>query len=180
MREKNITDVDLVLVNFLEGEQRSAEHLARSPRGTVPVLELDDGTFITESLPIMEYLEECYPQPVMIGSTPEERARVRSMERFIDLNVLLRVIRLVHATNSPTGLPPNPGVAERERELLPEALAYVDSLVGDGPFVMGEKVTIADCTLLAAFNFANFGKLPVSDEFENLNRWFESFALRHL
>lgn len=181
VKEKDIADVELVMVNFLNGEQRSPEHLARSPRGTVPVLELDDGTILTESLPIMEYLEELYPEPVMIGSTPLERARVRARERYIELNITNRLVRLVHATNSPIGLPPNPGLAESERSNLPGSLAYVNELVGDGPFVMGSGPTIADCTLLAGFNFAKFGGLDILDEgYANLDRWFEMFALRHL
>ncbi len=181
VKEKDIADVELVMVNFLNGEQRSPEHLARSPRGTVPVLELDDGTILTESLPIMEYLEELYPEPVMIGSTPLERARVRARERYIELNITNRLVRLVHATNSPIGLPPNPGLAESERSNLPGSLAYVNELVGDGPFVMGSGPTIADCTLLAGLNFAKFGGLDILDEgYANLDRWFEMFALRHL
>ncbi len=181
VKEKDIADVELVMVNFLNGEQRSPEHLARSPRGTVPVLELDDGTILTESLPIMEYLEELYPEPVMIGSTPLERARVRARERYIELNITNRLVRLVHATDSPIGLPPNPGLAESERSNLPGSLAYVNELVGDGPFVMGSGPTIADCTLLAGFNFAKFGGLDILDEgYANLDRWFEMFALRHL
>ncbi|NND65962.1 MAG: glutathione S-transferase family protein [Halioglobus sp.] len=180
IREKGLDEITLELVDFFQGEQNSPEHLARSPRGTVPVLELDDGTCLTESLPIIEYLEELYPEPPMIGSTPLERARTRARERYIELNVTNRLVRLVHAANSPIGLPANPALAENERKHLPGALAYVDELVGAGPFVMGERPTIADCTLLAGFNFANIGQLDTHQGYTNLDRWFEMFALRHL
>ena len=116
LNEKGL-DIERVLVDFTQGEQRSPEHLARNPTGTLPVLELDDGTFLTESVAIIEYLEECFPAPVMIGRSPLERARVRAFERFIEMNVLLRVIRIVHATNSPLGLPANPALAESESAL---------------------------------------------------------------
>ncbi len=180
LREKSLDEVELELVDFFKGEQSTPAHLARSPRGTVPVLELDDGTFLTESLAIIEYLEELYPEPPMIGTTPLERARVRARERYIELNVTNRLVRLVHATDSPIGLPANPGIAESERTNLPGALGYVDELVGDGPFVMGEHPTIADCTLLAGFNFANFGRLEIHRGYAHLDAWFETFALRHL
>ncbi len=180
LREKGINDIQLELVDFFKGEQSGPAHLARSPRGTVPVLELDDGAFLTESLAIIEYLEERYPDPPMIGATPLERAQVRSRERYIELNVTNRLVRLVHATNSPIGLPANPGLAQSERANLPGALTYVDELVGGGPFVMGERPTIADCTLLAGFNFANFGGLEIHRGYPNLEAWFERFALRHL
>ena len=180
VKEKGITDLDLVLVDFLKGEQRDPEFLARSPRGTLPILELDDGQVLTESLAIIEYLEECYPEPSLIGSSAIARAQVRSRERYIELNITNRLVRLVHATNSPIGLPPNEGVAKSERTNLPGSLSYVDELVGEGPFVMGEQPSIADCTLLAGFNFANFGGLDIHHGYENLDAWFERFALRHL
>ena len=180
LKEKGIRDVELQLVDFFKGDQRSPEHLARSPRGTVPILELDDGTFISESLAIIEYLEELYPDPVMIGRTPVERALIRARERYIELNITNRLVRLVHATNSPIGLPPNEGLATSERTSLPGSLEYVDQLIADGPYVMGENPTICDCTLLAGFNFANFGNLDIHHGYTHLDAWFEHFAMRHV
>ncbi|MEM9624383.1 MAG: glutathione S-transferase family protein [Pseudomonadota bacterium] len=179
LKEKQITDIDCVLVDLTQGEHRQPAHLQRSPRGTLPVLELDDGTCIAESLPIMEYLEELYPEPSLIGTSPRERLRIRALERYLEMNVLLRVIRLVHATRSPLGLPPNPAIAERENAFLPSALAYVDSLLS-GEFVAGERPSIADCTLLAAVNFGRFGGLDITEDHPALRRWFDSYALRHV
>lgn len=179
VREKGI-DIDLVLVDFIRGEQRSPGFLEKNPAGVLPVLELDDGTCLTESLAIIEYLEELYPEPPLIGSDPVTRARTRAMERFVELNVLLRVIRAVHATNSPLGLPPDPALAASELARLPGALGRVDAAIGDSEFVMGDRPSIADCTLLAAMNFARFGKLALDPGLTHLHRWFERYALRHL
>jgi len=183
LREKGISDIELLTVNFLEGEHRSATHLVRSPRGTVPVLELDDGTYLRESLPIMEYLEECYTGaefPCLIGEDPTRRAQVRSMERYIELNVFARWVRLVHATNSPIGLPAKPALADNEREQVKGPLAYVNELIGEGPFVVGKVPSIADCTLLAGINFMRFGGLSIDPDMQNVHAWYERFALRHL
>lgn len=180
LKEKGIEDIELVLINFREGAQRTPEHLARSPRGTVPVLELDDGGYLTESLPIMEYLEEHYPEPPLIGANARRRAEVRCLERYIELNVLLHVVRLVHATNSPIGRPPNPALADYSRETMAGPLVYVDELVGDGPFVAGDAVTIADCTLLAALRFARLGEIEIDAGLANLHAWHERFAARHV
>ena len=180
LREKGIEDIELVLVDFFKKEQNSPEHLARSPRGVVPVLELDDGTCLSESVAIIEYLEECYPQPPMLGSTAVERAQVRASERWIELNVLLPVVRIVHASKSPLGLPANPALVEYERPKLKERLAYLDDLVGGNTFVLGDAPTIADCSLLAAFNFSRLAGTDDLHGWPNLNRWFESYALRHL
>jgi glutathione S-transferase len=165
-------DVTEVRVNLPKGEQRQPEHLARNPFGRLPVLELEDGSVLIESLAIIEYLEECYPDPPLIGRTPFERARVRELERITELGVLLPVGRIIHATNSPTGLPPNPAVAEHFRKVLPEALRVLDTRLSDGrPFVAGERPTIADCTLAAAFQFARFGTVDIDPSFQHLTRW---------
>ena len=165
-------DLPEVMVNLREGEQRRPEHLSRHPLGKLPVLELDDGTYLTESLAIIQYLEECHPHPPMIGSDALERARVRELERVAELGVLLPVARIVHSTNSPLGLPPVPEVAASARAVLPDALGVLDQRLADGrPFVAGQRPTVADCTLQAAFQFARFGKVEIDSSFSNLARW---------
>ena len=165
-------DLPQVTVNLREGEQRGPAHLARNPIGKLPVLELEDGSYLIESLAIIEYLEECYPDPPMIGRTALERARVRELERIAELGVLLPVGRIVHATNSPLGFAPNPGVAAHFRSVLPDALRVLDERLSDGrPFVSGDRPSIADCTLAAAFQFARFGGVEIDPEFQNLAQW---------
>lgn len=168
-----------VLVNLREGEQRGPEHRARNPFGRLPVLELDDGTYLTESLAIAEYLEELHPEPPMIGREARERARVRGLERVAELGVLHPVAFVVHGTNSPLGMPPNPGLADFFRGRLPDALRYLDDALADGrPFVAGARATLADCTLAAAFQFARFGKVEIDPAFEHLARWDRAYRAR--
>lgn len=175
--EKGI-DIDKEVIQIDTKEQKAREHLARNPLGTLPVLELENGQSITESLPIMEYLEELYPSPAMVGDSPEERALIRSMERVIEYRVMLPIARIIHATNSPLGFPANPVLAESEYLKLPEGLNYIDNLIGTNEFVMGKAPTIADCTLYASINFANFGGLEIGTHHTNIHRWFKDFMLR--
>jgi len=177
LREKGIT-LEEVSVNLREGEQKSEQHLARNPFGNLPVLELDDGSLLTESLPIIDYFEETNPEPSLWGDTPAERARARAIERLCDTGVLMCTARIVHATNSPLGLPPSPGVAEEAREFMQRALLALDPQIGDGPFVAGERVTVGDCTLFAAFNFGQFFGVKPDPAFENTVRWWERFRQR--
>lgn len=177
LREKGI-QLEEVLVNLREGEQKSEEHLARNPLGNLPVLELDDGSYLTESLAIIEFLEELHPDPPMIGTDPLARARVRSLERIIEVGVLFPVSRLVHATNSPLGRPPNPALAEDARAALPIALGTLDERIADHPFVAGPAPTIADCTLFAALNFGRFFGVELDPTYTHIARWFEEFGQR--
>ncbi len=170
--------LEQVSVNLLAGEQRLPEHQARNPFGRLPVLELDDGTFLLESLAIIEYLEELHPEPPLLGRSPLERARVRELERIAELGVLQPVARIVHATRSPLGLPPNPGVASHAREFLPQGLAFLDAQLADGrTFLAGDRVSIADCTLQAAFQFARLFEIEVGG-FQHVERWNDAYRAR--
>jgi len=172
-------ELEEVVVDLREGQQRTPEHLARNPLGRLPVLELADGTHLTESLAIIQYLEELHPEPPMIGADPLARARVREIERIAELGVMVPVSRILHATRSPLGLPPNPEVAAHYRALLPKALTVLDQRLSDGrPFVAGPRPTIADCTLAAAFQFARFGGVEIDPTFAWLAHWDRSYRDR--
>ena len=165
-------DVTEIRINLVKGEQNAAEHLARNPFGRVPVLELPDGTYLGESLAIIEYLEECYPSPPLIGSEPLERARTRELERIAEMGVLQPVARIVHATNSPLGITANPEIAAFFRPALNKALGVLNETLADGrAFVTGDSCSIADCTLQAALQFGRFGKADLDPSFDRIVEW---------
>ncbi len=172
-------ELEQVMINLREGEQKLPEHMARHPLGKVPVLEFDDGSFLTESLAIIEYLEESHPAPPLMGATPRVRARIRELERGAETGVLIPIAWIVHTTTSPLGLPPIPAVAELFHGVLPYGLQVLDGVLADGrPFLAGDSPTIADCTLAAALQFARFGKVAIDDAFENLARWDRAYRDR--
>jgi glutathione S-transferase len=177
LAEKGLA-AERVAVDLTKGEHRTPEFLAINPRGALPVLELDDGTRLTESLAIIEYLEELHPEPPMIGTTPLERARVRASERRCELGVLFRVAHLFHATHAVLpGRTPDPALAAHFRRDLAPHLAALDAEVGAGPFVCGARPTIADCTLFAAFEMARLGRLDIGP-CPHLQAWAERFRER--
>ncbi|MFT4571438.1 MAG: glutathione S-transferase [Hyphomicrobiaceae bacterium] len=164
--------IEEVAVSLVDGAQRSPEHTARNPMKRLPVLELDDGSYIPESLPIMEYLEELYPEPSLIGRTPRDRAQIRSMERMIETGIMNRIAAYVHATNSPIGVPPSEDAATRAREGLDQALPILEQFFGDGrEFAAGDAPSIADCTLAAGFQFGRFGQLEAVQGYPRLVEW---------
>jgi glutathione S-transferase len=157
-------------VNILSGENRTPEFLAKNPMGGLPVLELDDGTYLPESLAIMEYLEDLNPTPPMIGTTPAERARVRALERIAELSILGRVAAIFQNTHPffAGRVKQSPDAADTARNMLKNASRVLDGLMP----------TIADCTLVAAFNFAEFAGVPMDPECANLQRWWSNFKER--
>jgi glutathione S-transferase len=172
--------VPIEAVDIISGQNRTPEFLKKNPSGGLPVLELDDGSYLPESLAIMEYFEELHPQPPMIGTTPVERARTRSIERIAELGVLGPVATVFQNTHPFMAgrLKQSPDAAENARNRLQGALQVLDNTIGANPFVAGTRPTIADCTLLAALDFAAFAGVEIDPAFKNVTRWYTSFKER--
>jgi glutathione S-transferase len=179
LAEKGIA-VPIEQVDVIGGENRRPEFLAKNPLGGLPVLELDDGSHLTESLAIIEYLEELRPEPPMIGRTPLERARTREAERICELGVLGSVATIFQNTHPffAARVKQSPEAAENARGRLENALRVLDDRLARTTFVAGEAPTIADCTLLAALEFAAFGGIDVPARFEHVHRWHQAFKQR--
>jgi glutathione S-transferase len=179
LKEKGI-DVPLVPVDLLTGQNRQPEFLAKNPLGGLPVLELDDGTHLTESLAIIEYFEELHPNPPMIGTTPIERARVREAERICELGVM-GTIATIFQNTSPFfagRLKQSADTADNARTRLEANLRVIDARLAKSKFVAGERPTIADCTLYAALEFATLGEIPIDPAFANVHRWWKAMKAR--
>jgi glutathione S-transferase len=179
LREKNL-DVPLETVDIVSGKNRTAEFLKKNPLGGLPVLELDDGTCLTESLAIIEYLEELHPTPPMIGTSPLERARIHELERICEFGVL-GAIATIFQNTSPffaQRVKQTAEAADNGRARLAAVAKIVDAKIDSRPFVAGERPTIADCTLFAAMTFAEFAGAAIDPGLKNLARWYEAFKKR--
>ncbi len=167
-------------VNIVNGENRTPEFLKKNPLGGLPVLELDDGSHLSESLAIMEYFEDLHPTPPMLGTTPLERGRVRALERIAELCVLSRTAQIFQNTHPFMAgrLKQSADTAENARNQLAGFLTALDAMVGSRPFVAGERPTIADCTLFAALEFGEFAQVPLDPARKNLTRWYTAFKQR--
>ena len=179
LAEKGLT-VPFEPVDIVSGQNRKPEFLRKNPLGGLPVLELDDGTYMPESLAIIEYFEELHPNPPLIGTTPLERARVRALERVAELGVLNSVAVIFQNTHPFMAgrLKQSPDAAENARARLTTNLRVLDDAIGGRPFVAGERPTIADCTLLAALEFGEFAGVPLDPAFKNVARWYTAFRQR--
>ena len=179
LAEKGIK-VPLESVDIISGQNRQPEFLKKNPLGGLPVLELDDGSHLPESLAIIEYFEETHPEPSMIGKTPLERARVRSLERICELGVLSSVAAIFQNTHPFMAgrLKQSADAAENARGRMANALKVIDDAIGNHSFVAGSRPTIADCTLLAALDFAEFAGIPLDPELKNVARWRSEFKKR--
>ena len=181
MAEKGI-DLPKQTVDLRGGENREAAHLKRNPHGQMPTLELDDGSYLSEIVPICEYLEEKNPAPAMIGATPEERAECRMWTRRIDLNIVepaANGFRFAEGLKMfETRIRCIPEAADGLKATARDKLKWLDGLMGSKPFVAGDKLTMADILLFAFVDFMGQVGQPLDPENKNLTAWFGRMKAR--
>jgi glutathione S-transferase len=168
-----------VEVDLKGGEHRTATHLLRNSAGAVPVLEVRPGVHLTESLAIIEYLEELFLGPSMWGATPLARARQRELDRIAELRVLRPMALWVHATSSPLGQGPDATSAKRHAEAAASGIMQIDAALQDGrPYLGGESGSVADCTLAAGLDFGLKRGFALPTEASALRAWCHRFWAR--
>ena len=172
-------DIEQIVVNTVKGRHKEPEHLARNPFGTVPALELDNGSFLVESLAIIEYLEDKFPDNPLLAGSPEERGTARDVERVIDLRLAGPMGAYGHAGNSPLGYPKDENKAMQLEEAMQAPLDYLESLLADDrDLLLGEAVSIADCTLQASLQFVRFVEADVFGDRPRLRKWDQRYRDR--
>lgn len=181
MIEKGI-DLEQVQIDVVGGENRLPPFLAINPTGTTPVLVLDTGVAIAETVAICEYLEEFYPQPPLIGSTADERAMTRMLTRRVEHAVTQPMTAGFRAAEGYDLFKDRvrclPQVSAELKLSAREGLSFIDGQLGTQLFLAGERMTMADLLL---FSFIEFGELvgqkldPVNT---NLVGWLKRMASR--
>ena len=171
--------IEQVTVNTVKGHHKEPEHLIRNPFGTVPALELDDGTFIKESLAIIMFLEHKFPNKALITGTPEARGHAIDIERIVDLRIAGPMGGYGHATNSPLGYPADPERAESLKENMQIPLNHLEELLKDKrPLLTGDRISLADCTLQASLQFIRFVEADVLGDRPLLRAWDQRYRER--
>ena len=172
-------NIEQIVVNTVKGRHKEPEHLARNPFGTVPTLELDDGTYLVESLAIIEYLEDKFPQEALLTGSPEQRGKARDVERIVDLRLAGPMGAYGHAVNSPLGYPKDEAKAAQMEASMQPALDYLENLLRDDrPLLLGDRVSIADCTLQASLQFVRYVEADVFGERPLLRAWDARYRAR--
>ena len=137
---------EYVVINILKAEQHAQGYTAKNPMGQVPTLELDDGRMLVQSLPIMEYLDEAYPDPPILPKDPYDRARCRALAEIVNAGIQpLQNLSTTNAVKSFGG-----DAAVWPRKFLADGIAAYDRALGEGggQFSCGDRPTIADCCLV--------------------------------
>jgi glutathione S-transferase len=181
--EKNVIDqVEFVEVDVMNGEHRQAEFKAKNPSASVPVLELDDGTTIAECTAITEYIDHTIAGVSLTGKTAKERAVIHMMQRRAEQNLIDAVGTYFH--NATPGLGKdletyqNKEWGEKQKEKAIAGMQYFNQVLGEQDFIAGTDFSMADITVFAGLAFADFAKIDIPSECQNLIAWRTKVAQR--
>ena len=179
LAEKGLT-IPRVEVDMPGGENRREPFLKINPMGTMPVLELDDGTCIAESMAICRYFEELHPNPPLFGATPVERALVEMWNRRMELEIS-RPLQDGFVHLSPYWAGKREQVTEVGKFGQKTALArmaWLDGELATRQFIAGERYTVADITAQCGLLLGKNTGTPIPAELKNLTRWFGEVTSR--
>ncbi len=156
------------------------DFLAKNPLGKVPVLELDDGTHLSETVAICRYLEGTHPTPPLMGVDPSDAAVVEMWQRRMEFEVAIPIMQCFQNTHDyfKGRITQVPDYGEVCRATALERLAWLDQVLGEREFVAGERYSIADITLLVGIDFGRVVRLRIPPEHKNLTRWHEAVSSR--
>ena len=178
--EKGI-DLPTVPVDVPGGENRGADFLAKNPwGGLLPVLELDDGTHLAESVAICRYLEALHPDPPLLGVDAQDAAVVEMWNRRMELELFRNVGDYFRnsANFFADRFVQHEASAEQARRFAVERMGWLDASLADRPFVAGERFTIADITAWVSLDLGMPTVFDIPPELGHLRRWFDDVSKR--
>jgi glutathione S-transferase len=177
LAEKNLQSrVEFESVDLWKGQHKLPAFLAKNYSGTLPVLELDDGTCLAECTAITEYLDALDGTPLLTGTTPREKGLIHMMSKRAELELLDPISLYFH--HATPGLGPDVEIHQNaewgfhQRDKALRSMHYFDDVLKTQPFVAGEVFSMADITLIGGLIFAGLLKLPVPSACQALQAWY--------
>lgn len=167
-------------VSLINREHKSPEFKAKNSLGQIPVLELEDGATIAETVAICRYLEELHPAPPLFGRTALEKAQVDMWVRRIEFQIMTPVGMFWRHAHPFTAklLTQYQDFGASNREHFANAARWLDRELEGRDFIAGEVFTMADIAALSTFDFAEWIGLERPPEAENLAAWHARVSAR--
>lgn len=180
LAEKGI-EVPLVPVDMGAMEHRKEAVATRNPLRRLPVLELDDGTILTESVAICRYFEELHPEPALFGAGALGKAVVEMWQRRIEFNLfgaVAQAFRHIHPAMKEWEVPQVPEWGEANKPKALEFLRILDAELAGREFAAGDSFSIADITGMIAVDFMKPARIAIPDDCANVQRWHKAVFSR--
>lgn len=180
LAEKSV-EVERVEVDIMAGEHFGDGHRQKAGSHHVPVLELSDGSFLTETVAICRYIEALHPEPNLMGADPRDAAEIEMWQRRIEFSVLMNIAFVARHSIPAMQALEHVQVPEWGEACIPrmeEALRGLDARLGTVPFVAGDRFTIADITAWVAMDFMRVLRRGPPDGCDALAEWLERMHAR--
>lgn len=180
LAEKGIT-IPYEEIDIMKGAHREAAFTQANPMQRVPVLILDDGTAISETVAICRYFEEMQPEPPLFGKGALGRATVEMWSRRMELGLMFQVqaaFRHTHPGAAALESPQFKDYGEAAKPRILEMMKILDQQLAASRFVAGDTYSIADITALVAVDFARVVKIRIPEDMKHLARWHAEVSAR--
>ncbi|WP_299862205.1 glutathione S-transferase [uncultured Hoeflea sp.] len=180
LAEKGV-EIDLVPIDMGQLGHRSAEVSALNPLQRLPVLLLDDGTALSESVAICRYIEELHPDPPLMGVDARDRAIVEMWNRRVEMHFLASVaaaFRHTHPAMKEWEVPQFPEWGEANRPKAAAFLEMLDKELADSEFIAGDRFTIADITAMIGMDFTKPARIERPEHLAHVMRWYQAVKAR--
>lgn len=181
LAEKGVDTIPFEHIDVPAGAHRKPEFLAKNPYAAVPVLELDDGTYVSESMAISRYFEESHPTPSLMGSTAKEKAEIDMWQRRLEVSILEPALAYFH--HGTEGLGPleiyqNPDWGTHNHDRVAGGLEKLDHQLNGRPYVVGDKFSVADITAICGIDMAKAVGIGIAGGLINVHRWYDLVSAR--
>jgi glutathione S-transferase len=178
---------ETVQVDLRAGEQLSEAFRKVNPQCTVPVLQTGEGLLLTDNAAITAYLEARYPEPPLLGTSPQEKAEIASWNWRVEFEGLLPIAEALRnstpslanrALPGPVDYVQIPALAERGLARLQQFFLTLDQRLADREFIATNRFSIVDITAVVAVDFARVVKVKPGEQHPHLQRWRSAMAQR--
>jgi glutathione S-transferase len=186
LAEKGVA-FETVQVDLRSGEQLGDAYRKVNPQCTVPALRTDDGVLLTDNAAITAWLEARFPQPPLLGSTPQEKAEIASWNWRVEFEGLLAIAEALRnsapamvnrALPGPVDYAQIPELAQRGLSRVQQFFVTLNDRLAGRDFIATDRFSIVDITAVVALDFARVVKVKPGDQHPHLVRWRTALAQR--
>ncbi len=181
---KNIAH-DVIQIDLMQAEQLSDEYKKINPEGTVPALMLTNGTVLTNVAAIATWLEATYPEPALLGTTPEEKAEIAGWQSLIEQDLAYAVPHALRNTEPAFKGRALPGLVDYEQipqlrarglQMMDVFMARLEKHLEGKAYIVAQRVSVVDITAVCFLDFMRVVGKKITDDFPNMKQWRDNLA----
>ncbi len=181
MAEKGLLEkAEFVQIDLLKGENLTPEYAARNPMKKVPVMELDDGTCISETMAICRYFEESYPETPLLGRSPLEKAKIEQWLRWIEYYFFMPTGMCFQHTSGyfKDRMNPIKEWGEECRVTVEKFFHFLNKELAEREYICGEAFTAADINAFTTVDFNKVNNIRIQPDQTHLQAWYDRIKAR--